>query len=1327
MSGELGKASYLLDADLEPLRRAMAEGRHSVDEMEGALDALTEISKLTEHALHQVRMGPGQGGESRGIAETIISGVRGISEEARDAARELDHVKLTETQATESAIAGERIKRNVNDIGDEADRTKRKLAEVKLAGGRNGVGVGIFGSGFGRIGLLGGAIGAGVLATPAAGPGALGLLAAVPTLAGAAAGSLGVLALAFDGVGKAIHGDKKAFDDLGPSAQQFVLTVRSLDGWFDKLRQTAAAGLFPGLAAGLKAALSPSTVNAITTAVSALAHALGEVGRQWGAYFGSSQFQQLFGPLMQSGARTITTLSDAMLRLFDAIGVVARAAIPFTDWLMSSIDHGAKFADTWLRAKDATGQLSGAMTEAETSLRLVGGLLESLLRVIGALGSALYPVSKVAVKDLTDGLNALSGIIHRNEAEIRGIVLGALQMLVAAVKLAADGIGVLWHGLNAILTQKGTIIAAIVAIGAALMVTLGPTAGSILAVLAAVGLIKQHWQQLSAWILIASDKLALGIVEPFSHLPGVLGGWARKAKDAIEAQLESDHQRLAQIGADNGNAYGSAFSNAALKAIKAGNPNDIARQQTLGLTYEQWKITNPKGTRAEYNLEHQIAASNGPFYTQQDIRKLLLANGVPADVATNLSIISARGEDPSGNAQALNNNARTGDYSVGLFQENFLGQMGVDRVKRFAPMFGLSPTTPVKAFVAWLGKHPAAQAQIAYQIYQDQGYKAWTTAAGLGITDQASQAGSPFGSDPAWTKNTGPKSTPPVIPNMITDLLNRASANASKSKQLSNLGGTAKRYLEGELADLTAADLALHKLTPKNAKQRQEIAAKETEVENKIRDVNTLIAHSAFAAGAALLPDSLKTKLAALTAKFKADSAWAQVLVGQAAEDFATTLKLDVSGQATVLSSEVDILKRRLAGATGKQKTAIQTELDKVTSQLATVQQQVAETLRQTVQIMQKHVATAFAKVQQQLLAQLGIRYYQNGALTPLEQQLAGMQAEDAKNSLQDALKQAQDQKAADIAANASAIAEAKQAYDEAAAQLDAAKNDPAATASDIEQLRVALQNAKKALDAVSDPGRTQQQITLDQAAISQAQRAIDENDLAIRAAAERAKADADYATKSQELTDKLATLSDAFQNGTATMSDLTTLAGAYGIQITTETIPAFSDLQAAVGDSHSGLIGALNDLAAYIEKITGHNPSTNTDNGNTGGGKSKTVQERIAEIQATGNYRDALTLAATLHSAIPMAAGTPGPVRVTKPTLFLAGEAGAEDAWFSGGGRTLADQIGGGGGRGDIILEVDGREIARASANGLARDRHATRIVARTVKPALASVVSLS
>lgn len=458
MSGELGKASLDLEANLGPFERNVHQAERSADELQGTLDALSAVAKISADALNKVKIAPGQAAESKASAEGILSGVKGISEESRTAAREIDKVKISAAQAAESDAAGDVIDRKLKDITGNANEARRSLESVRLAGGvpgRSGVGVGPFGSGFGRVGLLGAGVGAALLTGPAAAPGAAGLLASIPTLAAGGIGALGTLALAFQGVGKAIGGDKKAFDDLGPSAKSFVETVRSLDGWFDKLKQTAGASLFPGLTAGLKSALSPGTVSAITTAVTQMGKALGAAGAQWGRYFGSAQFQQIFGPLMQAGAKNISVLSDAALHLFDALGVLGRAAIPFTSWLVKAADAGSKLADSWLRSKEASGALGRGLSEAEQSLRLVGGLAVALLRAVGSLGQALYPVAKVAVKALTDGLNALAGIIDRNKQTIRDIVGGALAALVSTVRVAVPIIGALVRGLESVARAVG--------------------------------------------------------------------------------------------------------------------------------------------------------------------------------------------------------------------------------------------------------------------------------------------------------------------------------------------------------------------------------------------------------------------------------------------------------------------------------------------------------------------------------------------------------------------------------------------------------------------------------------------------------------------------------------------------------------------------------------------------------------------------------------------------------------------------------------------------------------------------------------------------------
>ena len=444
--GSLGKASLELTAETTPFEKNVDKAKVSGHGLEDVLLKIVEAGDLAEHALGQVKMTEAQSAESGFSARQIIAGVRGISDESRIAAEQTDRVRLTERQAAESAAAGEEIKHDIADIGDEADRTKRKIEEVGLAnktiGGTS-------------VSLLAAGIGAGILIAPAAGPALLGLLGAIPALALTGAGALGTLMLAFHGVGAAIGGNEKAFNRLQPAQQKFVLDVRSLTGELHHLQQVAGHQLFPLLDQGLHAALTPGTLHLITVGVAAFAHAIGVAGLQWGRFFGSTQFQQVVGPLLQAGAHWFGQFSTVALHLASAFLTLAHAAIPFVSWLGNISVKGARFVDTLLKGKDATGQLTGAFREARTSLTLLGHLVEALARFVYNLGAALYPVAKVAVKDLTDGLNWLADIIHRNQGEIRQIVGGALGALKAILIFLIPLIGRLVQGIDLVVIHMG--------------------------------------------------------------------------------------------------------------------------------------------------------------------------------------------------------------------------------------------------------------------------------------------------------------------------------------------------------------------------------------------------------------------------------------------------------------------------------------------------------------------------------------------------------------------------------------------------------------------------------------------------------------------------------------------------------------------------------------------------------------------------------------------------------------------------------------------------------------------------------------------------------
>jgi hypothetical protein len=828
-SESLGKARLDLEVDTTTFRRDMQSGKSEAESMRDALDAIASFSKFAEEALKQVKLTSGQAAESDGSASSILEGVRGISDEARAAAEHLDNVRITDRQAAESDAAGDVIDRKLKDITGNANEARRSLESVRIAGGavgttggRTGVGVGAFGSGYGRIGLVGTALGAGVLTAPAAAPAALGLLAALPSLAGGAAGAIGTLALAFDGVGKAIGGDYKAYESLTPAQKAFTQDVRSLAGWLNQLKQVAAGDMFPGLDKALHETLSPGTLNVITSAVAAFAHAIGQAGEAWGRYFGSAEFQQVAGPLLQDGARNLDVLSTAALHLFDAMGVLGRAGIPFIDWLTRGVQEGAQLADTWIHGEDASGRLATGMREAESSLRLVLGLFEALARDAGYLGEALYPVSKTAVKDLTDGLTSLGEIIQRNQGQIRDIVGGALAAFVQAVKAASAVIREVWPLVGKVVDGLG------------------------------------GWTH--AFEILIGLKMASVINGWYGSLVKLAGAEALGGAEAKSAGLLSNLTALKLLGPI---AIAVTVSEVVSK-ITGSDPLDFSQ----GTAHDVVRGSNPYpvGTETHYAYAAGLAGKQGTQRTTGSpaVKKAFLAGqsaylaggggetllGPRSYSAAQLaSLWIQAGGDPS--AAGLMAQVALAESSGRPGVVNAIGAAGLWQIYN-----GHQPTAAQRAQLT----NPLDNAKAAVAKYNSGGLAPWVSSKAVWSKSAAyaaylaGQTTNAFGAAPEFTKNLPAAPKPPVIPAVVTELLNRASANASKSKQLGNAGGTAQRYLTDELDELQAAQKKLEALHPSSASAKAQIAKQITSIENKIRDVQTAIKNAVFATGCDLMP-----------------------------------------------------------------------------------------------------------------------------------------------------------------------------------------------------------------------------------------------------------------------------------------------------------------------------------------------------------------------------------------------------------------------------------------------------------------------------------------
>lgn len=1523
----LGKARLDLETNLDEFRANMTEARSQADRTQTTFDALAEVAHIAADAFGDIRMRADQAAETSGVSDEMKRTLAGISADAERARADLENVKIRASQAAESVAAGEEIKRNVKDIGDEADRTKRKLTEVKMSQSLGSKQIG--GT---SVGLLGAAIGAGTLLAPSAGPAVLGVLGAIPGLATVGVGAIGTLALAFHGLGDAIGGDKKAFDKLTPAQQAFVESIRSLTGWFDRLKQEASGDLFPGLTSALHSALSPGTLGAITNAVAEFATTIGEAGKAWGRYFGSSEFGSIFGPMMASAAHNLGTLSGAALKLFDALGVVGRAAIPLTTWMTNGVGKAADLANGWIHAADASGRLASGFQEAETSLKLVGELAGALIRAIGDLGAALYPVSKVAVRDLTSGLNTLASFFSRNQTTIQQLVGGALNDFVYGVRLAwtaagqlANGIRAISDGINSILGPIFTAKNAVAELAAAFVgvkivglvggwkdalvkagqqavitsqmaqgaskeeaatyvasmstmdvATVGLSAtikGALIstgigAIAVAIGIAAEeiitHWSTVKGWLSDFANWLdkhwravvdvafgvfgivATEIIDNWGAIKAWFADFAGDFAELFTHPIAAVKNMFSDLGTAITGIFKTAFHSLvdlvssihiSIKTKKIlGVPIPDGISISVGGSSGSSSTTTSSDDRSETTSEHGAGqgkpgtGSTGPtVYTQDQVYNLLRGVGVPDDVAANLATISAHGEDPSGRIDALNNNPKTGDYSVGLFQENFFKNLGPARVAQYAPQFGLSGTMPVDKFVQWLGMHPSAQAQIAYQIYQSQGYSAWTTAAKLGITGGpggANPGTDVWGTQPAWTKNTGASAAASLAASLKNDsaklktIEQQISQDAKQhllpddlvtelKKRAAALGA---QIADGTKSSLPALSRSLSSLksdvqdglaqATDDRKLKQTIASIKDDLKNKLLppDVaRTLLAQ------ANKLNDELTSGLLSPEARRKVEASIA---------DLKKKLTLDLNLEAERKSLATDVASLNEAVSSGLFPPALESTAKKQATQVGrdiaegtqagstaakSALKQLAATIKEgvadatAIQSFQTAIANFKGQLQDKLDQALGIpatyatpevlAAAEQGAeqiVKKIEQGLTGNALTAAKSALSEY------QKTIESGLNGleQSVELAKGTYEGAWSRLASAGDTAFSqqTQDTVQRMQDDLQNALDTMQVMvsgsgfasflyggditetpsqvaleqlqqqHDDAQQQAQLAADQAAgdatavaedlyqikVTALQRQADAEQKAAKKQLEDAKTaykqQQDVAIKAyqqqrtlqqQALDDQVADIETAFEQGNidaqTAFGQLTGLYQQNGVDIASMSLVIAGNIYDGVAAWTSPIMALMDDLLAKIQAVK---DAQNGVGGGTGGGTNAPPPTSWAQSQGILDIEAAAGKILS-KGAVPQLAS--GAIVYARPggTLVNVGEGGRDEVVgpLSDIERHLDRGRGNGG---DVVLVVDGREIARATANGLTKDVGASRTAAKAIAPHTPKIVTV-
>lgn len=387
--------------------------------------------------------------------------------------------------------------RFVKEFGDEVEHEFERLAAPGGPLSRIGTGIAdAVGAGFnisGRsplialllpvIGAIGAAIGALIQALGAV----AGLLATLPALIAAIGLQVGVLFIAFKGLGERIglafearnaKELEKALFGLDDATKRFIKTLLPLRDFWRDLQMVVQQNFFGALKTPitdiLKALRGP-TLRGFAD----LAGAMGAFFQDLGAFFASPTFVQFVKDVFPATIRWVQTFGPAFIKILSALIAVADVALPFLENFGLIISNNLGALATFLDEKAKSGDLKGWLDRMEETVQSIFMLLGSVLQFTAVF---LNQLDKAGGKKLIDGLvtfidrlsfflstpvgqKALEGMVNSLllMLEITGGLIFVLLTLFAAFEFGKEAVGAFFSWLGGVVKKGVTEVVEFIA------------------------------------------------------------------------------------------------------------------------------------------------------------------------------------------------------------------------------------------------------------------------------------------------------------------------------------------------------------------------------------------------------------------------------------------------------------------------------------------------------------------------------------------------------------------------------------------------------------------------------------------------------------------------------------------------------------------------------------------------------------------------------------------------------------------------------------------------------------------------------------------------
>jgi hypothetical protein len=301
----------------------------------------------------------------------------------------------------------------------------------------------------GALGRLGRpALFAGIIAAV---PAAFSLASALSTVAGLAAtapaglAAIGVAAgavgLGFSGVSDAVEALNKSLDgteasakkaaeamrNLSPAGREFARFLFSLRDEFTSLRNTAQAGLLPGVETGIRRLLP--LLPTLERSLGGVARALGGLAAEAGERFArrGEDLRRIFA----TNTLLVKAFGEAGLDLAEVFIDIGAAAGPLVRWVADLARGWAETARETVAAARASGSLARGLQTTRATLERVFSITGNVIGIFGDLGRVAFPSGA----GLLASLDAATEKLHDFTTNLRqgGGMAGAVRAWIGSI------------------------------------------------------------------------------------------------------------------------------------------------------------------------------------------------------------------------------------------------------------------------------------------------------------------------------------------------------------------------------------------------------------------------------------------------------------------------------------------------------------------------------------------------------------------------------------------------------------------------------------------------------------------------------------------------------------------------------------------------------------------------------------------------------------------------------------------------------------------------------------------------------------------------------